>query len=168
MLRSGSPNEGSPPSMLPTMMVSAKPMMKPLITGSEMKLARKPSRSRPASNAASPVASASPVVNATNFESPTETSDAIVAADRAAVADIGPAIRWRELPSAAYRISAPGAAYKPTTGETPAIEAYASDSGTSTAQTVRPATRSPLSQALRYPCKDGNSNGTRAVSERHG
>jgi hypothetical protein len=35
-------------------------------------------------------------------------------------------------------MSAPGAAYSPTTGETPAIDAYASASGTSTAQTVRP------------------------------
>jgi hypothetical protein len=45
------------------------------------------------------------------------------AADRAAVAAIGPVTRWRELPKAAYRRSAPGAAYRPTTGETPAIVA---------------------------------------------
>ena len=32
----------------PMMIVRARPMMKPLSTGSEMKLARKPSRSRPA------------------------------------------------------------------------------------------------------------------------
>ncbi len=38
--------------------------MKPLITGSEMKLARKPSRSRPAISAASPVVIARPAVNA--------------------------------------------------------------------------------------------------------
>jgi len=43
-------------------------------------------------------------------------------------------------------MSAPGAAYSPTTGETPAIDAYASASGTSTAQTVRPATMSPRNQ----------------------
>ena len=38
----------------PTMIVSARPTMKPLSTGSEMKLARKPSRSRPATSAMSP------------------------------------------------------------------------------------------------------------------
>ena len=45
------------------------------------------------------------------------------AADRAAVAAIGPVTRCLELPNAAYRSSAPGAAYSPTTGETPAIVA---------------------------------------------
>jgi hypothetical protein len=39
----------------------------------------------------------------------------------AAVAAIGPTTNWRELPSAACEISAPGAAYRPTTGETPAV-----------------------------------------------
>jgi hypothetical protein len=37
----------------------------------------------------------------------------------------------------------------PTTGETPAIVAYASASGTRTAHTVRPATASRLSQSRR-------------------
>ena len=83
------------------MIVSASPTMKPLITGSEMKLARKPSRSRPAISAASPVAIASAAVIATNRRRPPATSDATVAAESAAVADIGPTTRWRELPSAA-------------------------------------------------------------------
>ena len=39
----------------PIMIVSARPMMNPLSTGSEMKLARNPSRSRPASRARTPV-----------------------------------------------------------------------------------------------------------------
>ena len=38
----------------PTMIVSARPTMKPLSTGSEMKLARKPSRSSPATSATMP------------------------------------------------------------------------------------------------------------------
>ena len=75
--------------------------MKPLITGSEMKLARKPSRSRPASSAARPVVIASAAVNAAKRLSPTGITSATVAADSAAVADIGPHTRWRELPSAA-------------------------------------------------------------------
>ena len=97
--------------------------MNPLSTGSEMKLARNPSRSSPAISAASPVAIASPAVSAANRPLPTGTNAATVAADSAAVAAIGPTTSWRELPNAAYRISAPGAAYNPTTGETPAIDA---------------------------------------------
>ena len=38
----------------PTMIVSARPTMKPFSTGSEMKLATKPSRSSPATIAAIP------------------------------------------------------------------------------------------------------------------
>jgi hypothetical protein len=85
------------------MMVNARPMMKPLITGSEMKPARKPRRSRPHSSAARPVAIASAAVIATkrSVPVPSVTTAATVAADSAAVADIGPVTRWRELPSAA-------------------------------------------------------------------
>ena len=43
--------------------------------------------------------------------------------ESAAVADIGPTTRWRELPNAAYSTSAAGAAHKPTTGGTPASTA---------------------------------------------
>ena len=80
------------------------------------------------------------LVGAAGERSPT------AAAESAAVAAIGPMTRWRELPNAAYRRSAAGAAYRPTTGETPAMVAYASASGTSTAHTVRPATTSLRSQ----------------------
>ena len=66
---------------------------------------------------------ASPAVSATKWPLPWVARSPTVAADSAAVADIGPVTRWRELPSAAYSSSAPGAAYRPTTGETPAIEA---------------------------------------------
>ncbi len=98
--------------------------MKPLITGSEMKLARNPSRRSPARHAAIPTATASAAVAAANAAaSPGATTSATVAADSAAVADMGPTTRCRELPNAAYRSSAAGAAYKPTTGETPAIAA---------------------------------------------
>ena len=50
----------------PAMIVSDKPTMKPLSTGSEMKLATKPRRRRPAINAASPTQMASAAVVATN------------------------------------------------------------------------------------------------------
>jgi hypothetical protein len=98
-------------------------------------------------SAASPAVIASPAVKATNRSLPVGANDATVAADSAAVAAIGPTTSWRELPSAAYKISAPGAAYRPTTGETPAIDAYANASGTSTAHTVTPAIRSPRTHA---------------------
>ena len=54
----------------PTMIVSASPTMKPLSTGSEMKLARKPSRSRPATSASAPTTSASVIVSATKSSVP--------------------------------------------------------------------------------------------------
>jgi hypothetical protein len=104
-------------------MVRASPMMKPLSTGSEMKLARKPRRSRPAPTASSPVVMARAVVWARKPELPWVATSATAAADSAAVADIGPTTRCRELPKAAYSSSAPGAAYSPTTGDTPAMDA---------------------------------------------
>ena len=75
--------------------------MKPLMTGSEMNEARNPSRSSPAINAAAPVQTASAAVAVANAPASPVTTSATVAADRAAVADIGPVTRWRELPSAA-------------------------------------------------------------------
>ena len=47
---------------------------------------------------------------AANLSPPRATRLATVAAESAAVGDIGPVTRWRELPSAAYSRSAPGAA----------------------------------------------------------
>ena len=99
-----SPEPFSIPSSLgtwPIMIVSARPTMKPLITGSEMKLARNPSRRMPARSAAMPVAIASAAVIATNSSPLGATRSATVAAESAAVADIGPTMRWRELPNAA-------------------------------------------------------------------
>ena len=86
----------------PMMIVSARPMMKPLSTGWLMKSARKPRRSRPAISAARPAISASPAVNAANAAiPPAGTRSATVAADSAALAAIGPTTSTRELPSAA-------------------------------------------------------------------
>ena len=55
----------------PIRIVSASPTMKPFSTGSEMKFARKPSRSTPASSAARPVVIASAAVIATKRSLPT-------------------------------------------------------------------------------------------------
>ena len=99
-----SPSLPSTPNIFgtcPTMIVSASPTMKPLSTGSEMKEARKPSRSRPASTAAAPTHSASAIVSCVNASVFALASSPTVAADSAAVAAIGPVTRCRELPSAA-------------------------------------------------------------------
>ena len=75
-----------------------------------MNSARKPRRSRPAIRAATPAVMARPAVSATKASPPTGARSATVAADRAAAAAIGPITSTRELPSAAYNSSAPGAA----------------------------------------------------------
>ena len=75
--------------------------MKPLRTGSEMKLARKPSRSTPPRTATSPALIANAAVIVVNRLLPWVAYVATIAADSAAVADIGPVTRWRELPNAA-------------------------------------------------------------------
>ena len=85
----------------PAMIVSARPTMKPFSTGSEMKLARKPNRRRPAATATIPVVSASATVSATKSSDPRLANSATAAADSAAVAAMGPAIRCFELPKAA-------------------------------------------------------------------
>jgi hypothetical protein len=76
------------------MMVRARPTMKPFSTGSEMKLARNPSRARPAASARMPVVMARVAAKAAK-------RPLLPAADRAAVAAIGPTTRCLELPNAA-------------------------------------------------------------------
>ena len=94
----------------PMMIVSARPTMNPFSTGSEMKLATKPSRSRPATTPMTPVVMASAAVIVTKASSLGLTTSATAAAESAAVADIGPTMRWRDEPKTAYSSSAPGAA----------------------------------------------------------
>ena len=67
--------------------------MKPLSTGSEMKLARKPSFSSPAARANRPVMRARTPVKARTSSGPPVVRSATAAADNAAVADIGPTTR---------------------------------------------------------------------------
>jgi hypothetical protein len=144
----------------PTMTVSASPMMNPFRTGSEMKFAMNPNRKTDATIASSPTVIPSVAVSWTKSLEPWVTRSRTIAADSAADAAPGPVTSWRELPNAAYRIRAPGAAYKPMTGETPAIDAYASASGTSTAHMVRPAIRSPGSLGSESDRKTGSFIGT--------
>ncbi len=81
------------------MIVKAIRMMKPCITGSEMKFDRKPSRSSAPIRAATPTAIPNVAVIAAKSLSVAMSPTA--AADSAAVADIGPTTRCRELPNAA-------------------------------------------------------------------
>ncbi len=85
------------------MIVRARPMMKPFSTGSEMNAARKPRRSAPAAMAATPVASASPAVSATNSAALglAPATSATTPIESAAVADIGPTTRCRLDPTRA-------------------------------------------------------------------
>lgn len=97
--------------------------MNPFSTGSEMNDARNPARSAPASRHSTPVTRAVAEVSAQNAAASPGCWAATTPADSAAVADIGPTIRCRELPTAAYSTSAGTAAYSPTTGDTPAMVA---------------------------------------------
>ena len=83
------------------MIVRARPMMNPFNTGSEMKLARNPSRRRPAISAMTPVTRASAIVTETKSSVPWAAYGATAAADSAAVAAIGPTTRCFELPKTA-------------------------------------------------------------------
>jgi len=75
--------------------------MNPFITGSEMKLARKPRRRSPATRAAIPMVSAIAIVSWTNLSVFWPARSPTAAAESAAVAAIGPTTSWRELPKAA-------------------------------------------------------------------
>ena len=75
--------------------------MKPFSTGSEMKLAMKPSRARPNARAMMPAVTARVAVNVAYIPLFAATIEPTAAAESAAVADIGPTTRCRELPKAA-------------------------------------------------------------------
>ncbi len=97
-----SPSPPSIPNSLgtcPMMITSAMPTMKPLSTGSDTKLEMNPRRSRPAARATRPVMTARAAVSAATL--PSVATPATAVAERAAVADIGPTTRCRELPKRA-------------------------------------------------------------------
>ena len=64
----------------------------------------------------------------------------------AANAELGPVEIWREVPKRAYRIAPAAAAYRPYWIGTPAMPAYPSAFGTTSAVTVKPAIKSKRSQ----------------------
>ena len=83
------------------MIVSARPMMNPFSTGSEMKVDRKPRRKSPVMSATTPVTTASAAVSVTYRAASPPAKRPTVPAESAAVADIGATMRCRELPSTA-------------------------------------------------------------------
>jgi hypothetical protein len=72
----------------PIMIVMASPMMKPLRTGSEMKLATKPSRTSPAIRARTPAVMARVAVSAAYVPAFPATTEPAAAAESAAVAEL--------------------------------------------------------------------------------
>jgi hypothetical protein len=66
-------------------------------------------------------------------------------ARRAAVAEVPPTLRWREVPSSAYTSSETTSVYRPACGGRPAMPAYAIPSGTTSPQRVSPAIASNVS-----------------------
>ncbi len=76
-------------------------MMNPLRTGSEMKLAMKPSRRSPNTRAMIPVVMARVAVRMVKLLPLPATTLPTAAAESAAVADMGPTTRCFELPKAA-------------------------------------------------------------------
>ena len=95
------PDTPKRPGSCPTMIVRASPTMKPFSTGSEMRLATNPRRRSPASSPTMPAVIARAAVTDAKLEPPEVTTSATVAAESAAVADIGPTTRCRELPNIA-------------------------------------------------------------------
>ena len=89
----------------PMMIVRARPMMKPLSTGSEMNEAMKPNLSTPASAQSTPMTSASAAVVEANSASPCCAAPATTLAERAAVPDMVATTRCREDPSSGYSSS---------------------------------------------------------------
>ena len=75
--------------------------MKPFSTGSEMKLARNPRRNMPAEQRQHPGGDGERGGEGGRVLRAAGGEVATAAADRAAVADIGPTIRCRELPNSA-------------------------------------------------------------------
>jgi hypothetical protein len=94
----------------PAMMVRARPMMKPFITGSEMKEARNPNRARPATRARTPVTTARAAVRLTKSDVPLGARSPTMLNDSAADADIEATTRCRDEPNTAYRSNAGTAA----------------------------------------------------------
>jgi hypothetical protein len=108
-----SPDVASTPKSFgscPAMIVSASPNDEALQHGLGDEAGQEPRRISPAATPAIPVVIASAAVSATKLSVPCVAYSATAAAESAALADIGPTTRGRELPNAVLRSNAPGAA----------------------------------------------------------
>jgi hypothetical protein len=92
---------------------------------------------------------ASPADSAAKRAASPLASGPTAAADRADVAVVALTTSDREVPRSAYARRASGAAARPAEGGSPAIWAYATAWGTTTLQTISPATTSGTSHSRR-------------------
>jgi len=107
----------------PQAITSAEPTVKPLITGREKKLARKPMRSRPHSSKTAPATKASCAASTPARAEPGGASGAMAAAVISETMAMGP-IDWVMLvPNSAYTMGGRMLAYSPVTGARPATMA---------------------------------------------
>jgi galactokinase len=122
------------------------PALKPVSTGTEIKLATKPSRNTAASTNNTPTTKAS-VAAATTRSSRSPLGATLASSDAVSIAivDVALTLSGRDVPSTAYTSIGTRAVYRPTSTGRPAMEAYAMAWGMTTAAAVRPAIRSSRS-----------------------
>jgi len=122
----------------------AAPKRDPAITAFDSSSEIQPILKMASSRNNNPVTRVIALTNSTASSPDTDASTTALPAT-AANAELGPVEICLAVPKSAYRIVPAAAAYKPCWIGTPAIPAYPSDLGTTSAATARPATRSPRS-----------------------
>ena len=126
----------------PTMIVSATPKMKPVMTDLERKSEMNPSRAIPPARSTSPTRSASAAVSARKSAASPAAMSVTIVAEVIAIVELTVTFTWRLDPNTAYPASAAKAVARPSSGGTPARPAYARATGTMTPHDVTPAMRS--------------------------
>ena len=107
------------------MIVSPSPTMKPAWTAVGMKRLRKPIFSHPNTASATPQPMASVADSAAKRSASPRASGAMMAAEMAAVDEVGLTTSWRDVPRIPYASSPPMVATSPACAGSPAIWAYA-------------------------------------------
>ena len=104
-------------------MTSASPATKPVSTGRAKKSAMKPARARPATSSSAPTRRASSADRAMKRPGSPAATGATAAAEKAAIAELGPTVSCRQVPRTAYTRSGARAAKRPVSGGMPASDA---------------------------------------------
>ena len=98
-LTAGSPRSAG---IWPTVIVTARPMTKPVTTDAARNCDRKPRRAAPATTRIAPTMSASAAVSVTNVAGSCEAPIAATTdADRIATDELAVTLRWRDVPKIA-------------------------------------------------------------------